>query len=283
MSAPRTGALLCAALAAVAALAGPAPRAAAAESPAVMLTRMQSLYRRAEQASETYDGTKEKLDAQQTRYTRLAEQLAGRRAEAESAREAVGALAREQYRGGGLSSYARLLLSDDPTEALDQAHILARAAVGQSALMRRARAGEHALATAASRAGRQLRTVRQLAARQLRDRDRAKAGLDAVEKAVASLTDGQLSALVALQDGRTDAAQRDLLGSGALGAADRSASPTGRRAVSYAVRQLGKPYVWGAQGPGSLDCSGLTSQAGGGGPAIPGPARASGADCRGCR
>ncbi|GAA2909861.1 hypothetical protein GCM10020221_02270 [Streptomyces thioluteus] len=32
-------------------------------------------------------------------------------------------------------------------------------------------------------------------------------------------------------------------------------------AVDYAYQQLGKPYVWGAAGPASFDCSGLTSQA----------------------
>jgi cell wall-associated NlpC family hydrolase len=32
-------------------------------------------------------------------------------------------------------------------------------------------------------------------------------------------------------------------------------------AVAYAMRQLGKPYQWGAEGPASFDCSGLTSSA----------------------
>jgi cell wall-associated NlpC family hydrolase len=30
------------------------------------------------------------------------------------------------------------------------------------------------------------------------------------------------------------------------------------RAVAFALRQRGKPYRWGAEGPGSFDCSGLT-------------------------
>ena len=30
-------------------------------------------------------------------------------------------------------------------------------------------------------------------------------------------------------------------------------------AVNVAMAQLGKPYAWGATGPGSFDCSGLTS------------------------
>ena len=33
------------------------------------------------------------------------------------------------------------------------------------------------------------------------------------------------------------------------------------RAVAFAYAQLGKPYLWGATGPGSYDCSGLTSTA----------------------
>lgn len=35
------------------------------------------------------------------------------------------------------------------------------------------------------------------------------------------------------------------------------ADPRQAAAVSFAVAQLGKPYVWGGKGPGSYDCSGL--------------------------
>jgi cell wall-associated NlpC family hydrolase len=33
--------------------------------------------------------------------------------------------------------------------------------------------------------------------------------------------------------------------------------PLGQRVVAAAAKQAGKPYEWGAQGPGSFDCSGL--------------------------
>jgi cell wall-associated NlpC family hydrolase len=33
------------------------------------------------------------------------------------------------------------------------------------------------------------------------------------------------------------------------------------KAVAFAYNQLGKPYVWGATGPGSFDCSGLVQAA----------------------
>ncbi|MGV9411242.1 NlpC/P60 family protein [Nocardia sp. NPDC003693] len=48
-------------------------------------------------------------------------------------------------------------------------------------------------------------------------------------------------------------------GAGPVSAAGTSAA--GQRALSVAMAQLGKPYVWGAQGPNAFDCSGLTQYA----------------------
>jgi cell wall-associated NlpC family hydrolase len=38
----------------------------------------------------------------------------------------------------------------------------------------------------------------------------------------------------------------------------RRPPPGAARAVAFAMRQRGKPYRWGAEGPGAYDCSGLT-------------------------
>lgn len=46
-----------------------------------------------------------------------------------------------------------------------------------------------------------------------------------------------------------------------LAAAAGGGSGDGAKALAFAVAQLGKPYVWGATGPGSFDCSGLTMRA----------------------
>ncbi len=261
MSAARRTALACAVLAA--AVLGPAPPATAAGAAGLpeLLVRLQTLYRRAEQATESYDGAKERLDAAQRRYDGLTRQLTGRHAALAAARDAAGAIAREQYRSGGVSPYMRLLLSDDPTEALSQAHVLGRAEAWRATVERRLRGGEHALDATAARAAGALNTMRALAGRERAARDRAKGSLGEVERAVASLSGGQLAALAALEKGHTEHAQHALLASGRL--AGRTARPSGpgRRAVGYAVAQLGKPYRWGAQGPKAFDCSGLTSQA----------------------
>ena len=41
----------------------------------------------------------------------------------------------------------------------------------------------------------------------------------------------------------------------------RRPAPRAARAVAFALRQRGKPYRWGGEGPGAFDCSGLTSAA----------------------
>jgi peptidoglycan DL-endopeptidase CwlO len=38
----------------------------------------------------------------------------------------------------------------------------------------------------------------------------------------------------------------------------RTPPPGAARAVAFALAQRGKPYRWGAEGPGAYDCSGLT-------------------------
>ena len=43
--------------------------------------------------------------------------------------------------------------------------------------------------------------------------------------------------------------------------ANGQAGTAAQRAVAYALAQLGKPYVWGAEGPDTFDCSGLVQAA----------------------
>src|SRR5665647_2775566 len=40
-----------------------------------------------------------------------------------------------------------------------------------------------------------------------------------------------------------------------------TSSPADNAAATFAIAQLGKPYLWGAQGPTAFDCSGLTMAA----------------------
>lgn len=84
--------------------------------------------------------------------------------------------------------------------------------------------------------------------------------LDDVQRLLASLTAEQIAELDRVEKSGTDTAQKKIMASGALSSV-RPPTREGEEALRYAVEQIGKPYEWGAEGPKTFDCSGLTSQA----------------------
>ncbi|MEV7791710.1 C40 family peptidase [Streptomyces sp. NPDC087512] len=243
------------------AAARPGPADAGERSVAGLLTELQDLYREAEKATEAYNGTEEKLTAQRAETQRLETELARARLSLRDGRGAVGRLARQQYQSSsGLSPYLRLLLARDPQHALDQGHVIGRLARERAEAVGRLTGDEHRAEDLARRARKALAAQAALAERQKKNRDEVRRRLGDVEELLASLSTGQLAELAALESSGAAEAQERFLDSGALGD-DSKPSAEGDRAVRFAVEQLGKPYEWGAEGPASYDCSGLTSVA----------------------
>ena len=90
-------------------------------------------------------------------------------------------------------------------------------------------------------------------------RNEVKAAYEAKKAALADLlarNSSQLAAVQAQEDAYDGAAGAQL-GVGEQ-VAGMTANPRALQAVEHALRQLGKPYVWAAEGPDSYDCSGLT-------------------------
>ncbi|MFD8916997.1 NlpC/P60 family protein [Streptomyces sp. NPDC059569] len=247
---------------------------------AEMLTRLQQLYREAEKATEEYNATAAELTRQRAETRRVDAELARTRSALALSRVNAGRLAREQYQGqSGLSGYLRLLLARDPQSALDETYLLARAARGRAETLHRLTGGEQRAQALARESREALARQQALATKQKRQRDMVRSRLQEVEKLLASLSRAQITALNDLERAGTDKAQRELLASGALGdGTPQGAGPqgaagpagtsvrmapsrAGQAALEYAVAQIGKPYEWGAEGPDSFDCSGLTSRA----------------------
>ncbi|MFD7338054.1 NlpC/P60 family protein [Streptomyces violascens] len=226
-----------------------------------LLAQLQTLYRQTEEATEAYKLTDVELKRREAEEQKLAASLSKARTALDRSRRDAGRLAREQYQGRSeLSTYVRLLLARDPQSALDQRHVLDRAARERQAAMARLARGERQAAGLARAARRALDEQQSLARRQQQAKDDVEFRLKEVEKLLAGLSPGQLAELTRLERLGTDRAQQNLLASGAL-SGTRAPSSEGDRALAYAVDQIGKPYVWGAEGPESYDCSGLTSQA----------------------
>ncbi|MFD4140154.1 NlpC/P60 family protein [Streptomyces sp. NPDC058572] len=240
---------------------GPAPGAPALSTVSGMLTRLQDLYRRAEEAGEAVNAAEQALTKQRAEAAHLGRALTYARNAFDDSRSAAGQLAREQYRGhSDLSSYLRLLLARDPQSALDQGHLIERAANSRLATMTRLQAGARRADMLATAARKALDKELLLAARHRQAYGTAAARLKAVEEMLASLSAADIAALSAKEESDTAEAQEKLLATGLLDA-EHAPSAQGSAAMKYAVQQIGKPYVSGAEGPDTYDGSGLTSQA----------------------
>lgn len=256
--------LACTATVAAQAVLAPVPATAAPEpqrrTVAQLLTDLRTLYRQTEQATEAYDATADRLKRQKAEVARLDKELSRARLALQDSRADAGRLARQQYQSasGGLGPYISLLLAPDPQRALDEGHVLGELARQRARTVARLTGAERHSDAVARTARKALDTQLALAGKQRKQRDAVRAELADVERLLATLDADQLAAVDRLEQQGVTAAQRALAGSLSD---DRPPSRQGERAVRFALDQLGKPYVWGAQGPSAYDCSGLTSQA----------------------
>ncbi|MGQ4382837.1 NlpC/P60 family protein [Streptomyces sp. SAS_270] len=266
--------LVCTAAVAAGVVLAPGPAMAVPEpegrSVRQLLTDLQRLYREAEQASEAYNATAEKLKEKRAEVAGIDARLTKARLSLHDSRGVAGRLARQQYQNSSeISSYVRLLLARDPQHALDEGHVIRQLSQERAESVQRLAGSEKQADALARQARRALDDRLTLAERQKKERDGVRKRLEAVEELLASLSAEQLGQLAALERAGTAAAQQKFVASGAL-SSERAPSEEGDVALRYAVRQIGKPYEWGAEGPASYDCSGLTSQAWGhAGQAIP--------------
>ncbi|MFJ8855072.1 NlpC/P60 family protein [Streptomyces sp. NPDC102437] len=246
---------------AAAAAPAPGPAAGANRSVAQLLSELRKLYQQAEEATETYNGTNAELKKRAAQAKKLDAELVTARTALADSHDEAGQLAREQYQGrSDFSAYMRLLLSRDPEHLLDQEHVIRRAATARAARVKRLTGAEKRADELATESRKVLDRQQVLAAKQKKQRDTVRARLKAVESMLAKLSGSQLTELSRLEQRNVKKAQGALAASGAL-SSTRPPSEAGGEAVKYAIAQVGKPYVWGAEGPDSFDCSGLTSRA----------------------
>ncbi|MEU5365568.1 NlpC/P60 family protein [Streptomyces sp. NPDC005925] len=240
---------------------GPGPKDPPERPVAGLLRDLQQLYREAERATEAYNTTGERLRKRRAETARLERELARARLALHDSRRAAGRLARQQYQSStDISPYVRLLLARDPQRALDEGQVIGRVARGRAETVERLTGSEKRADRVARRSRAALDAQLVLTERRKRTRDDVRRRLKKVEKLLASLTDDQLTEVAKLEKAGVARAQKRIVASGALSGV-RKPTAAGRRAVRFAVRQLGKPYEWGAEGPRTYDCSGLTSRA----------------------
>ncbi|MFF0080966.1 NlpC/P60 family protein [Streptomyces canus] len=279
----RTPALATAALTSVALLSQSANAAPADDRPSLeeVEKKVDDLYRQAESATDNYNAAKEKTATQRKQVDTLLDDVARRTEKLNEAREELGSFAAAQYRtGAGASGTATFLLADTPQDYFDQTQLMGRltnrqkGAVDdyvseQSATMKKRQEASQSLQTL-SETQSDLKTAKATVQKKLADARETLSELTAQEKArlaaiekrkqeeaarkAAELAQQQAAAEKAAQE--TTAPQEST-----STATDSSYATKAAKALAFVRAQIGKPYVWGATGPDSYDCSGLTQAA----------------------
>ncbi|MBZ6248268.1 C40 family peptidase [Streptomyces olivaceus] len=290
----RTPALATAALTSVALLSQSANAAPSDDRPSLeeVEKKVDDLYRQAGSATEKYNAAKEKTSKQRKKVDTLLDDVAKRTQKLNDARTELGSFASAQYRtGASVPETATLLLADSPQDYFDQNQLMNRLTgrqktavddyvTQQSETMKKRREAtegldtltdsQNDLKTAKSTVQKKLATARELLSELTAEE---KARLAAIEKKkqeeaarkAAELAKQQAAAEQAERKRQEEAAQQQ--GSGSSSGSSESSTPgssngtQAQKALAFAQAQIGKPYVWGATGPGSYDCSGLTQAA----------------------
>ncbi|MEF9881320.1 C40 family peptidase [Streptomyces sp. P9-A4] len=217
--------------------------------------QVDRLYEQATQATEKYNGAKERADRLKKQIAVVQDEAARKQGELNELRQRIGGLAAGQYRSGGIDPSIQLFLSEAPDTYLEKAFALDRVGERQTAVLQQFLSRQRAL-----------QQQRQEASGKLRDLDAVQKDLGNRKREIqGKLSEARrlLNTLSAKERARIDEAEDRANRAGERVDLGSEASASQRAAAAFAAAQgrVGLPYVWGASGPSSFDCSGLTSWA----------------------
>ncbi|MFE2879116.1 NlpC/P60 family protein [Streptomyces roseus] len=258
--------LLCAtALLAVSAMTGAAQAAPAPAPGAKSLEQVRQeideLYRQAGTATDAYNLAESEAKAQSAKIVEIAKQVVAGQDRITALKNRAGAAARAQYRSGGMPAGARLALSGTPSQFLDGADRIRQGEKATTDLLSEMNRTQSDLQQYAKDASAQWEKLEANRIKQENAKKQIEEKIKSAETLESKLEAEEKARLIQLEQEAQYKAQTAWLSTGVLKEISSSASESGKKAVQYATAQMGKPYVWGAAGPDSFDCSGLTSQA----------------------
>ncbi|MFB7912353.1 NlpC/P60 family protein [Streptomyces sp. NPDC056061] len=256
-TAARTAAALAITGAATAAALPGSAHADPRRTPAQVEAEVDRLYHDAEVATERYNGAKERAAAAAEAVDNLRDEAARRTERLNAARDSLGTFAAAQYRSGGLSPTVQLAFSSDPDQYLERASFVDRIGDRRAVEVDAVERQVARIAQLRAESGKKLAALAARQAELKKHKASITAKLAEARRLLATLTPAERTAYADADAGPAGSrADRDMPRGSVQAPSARAAA-----AVAFAYGALGKPYVWGATGPSSYDCSGLTQAA----------------------
>jgi cell wall-associated NlpC family hydrolase len=250
--------------AAAAPTAQPAPNAALAAKAKALQAKLDAQHAEIERIAERLNATDDRRRRLQASLRRLETRRKAAQAELDKAQAQLDEQARATYMGGPQWLLGELVGGTNPPDAMrrlpmQKAALEARAAVVSEVRVRKAEVESLNERVAADLAEANLVHRRQ------DDERRQVERLATQLQATLDKIDEQLAGYLEAEQDRAEASRRAAWSGYMSGVGTvqswLQAGPVARAAVRWALAQLGDPYQWGATGPDTFDCSGLTSSA----------------------
>jgi peptidoglycan DL-endopeptidase CwlO len=225
-------------------------------------TQVAALQHKAEEAGESANDLRGQISASSARVKALQTAIAKQQAQVDTVKRQIGSLAVAGYQTSGMTTTAQLLLSPNPDQFLSQASTAQAFAGQQNSALRRYQQAEGKLTDLQASEQTELSALQAVQAKQDALKKQIQTNLDAAEKVLGKLSDAERARIQA-ENAREAEQARDERPTRDGDRVDLPVPVSGRAgiAVQAAMAQLGDPYVWGADGPDSFDCSGLTMYA----------------------
>ncbi|MFD7619798.1 NlpC/P60 family protein [Streptomyces sp. NPDC059802] len=289
-TAPAVG-LTTAALASVTLLSTQSAMAAPDPKPGVedVQKKVDDLYRQAGTATQQYNQAKEASATQRAKVDALLNDVAKRADRLNDARRTLGTYAAAQYRSGSITPSATFFLADDPQSYFDQSQLMDRMTSRQQKAITDFRTQQAKASKKRAEAVRSLETLTTTQTTLRTSKQNVQKKLGEARTLLSKLTAEEKARLAAIERKKEAEARRKAqelakqqaaakaeadrkaeedakesgggTGTGTGTGSDSGATAKAEKVLAFARAQLGKPYVWGATGPASYDCSGLTQAA----------------------
>ncbi|MEV0774674.1 NlpC/P60 family protein [Streptomyces sp. NPDC050433] len=258
--------------------------------------KVDDLYRQAGTATQQYNKAKEATEKQRKSVEQVLDDVAKSADKVNEARRSLGTYAAAQYRAGAVGPTAALMFADSPESYFEQTQLMSRLTERQQEAVEDFQREQRSAAKQRAKATKSLETLTESQASLKLGKQKVQNKLAEARSLLAELTAEEKARLAELERKKEEEARRKAAakakeeaeaaaerkrqeeaarqeeqqqpstgggsdpGTGS-GDTDGTYAAKAEKVLAFARAQIGKPYVWGATGPSSYDCSGLTAAA----------------------